>query len=195
MACTPAKGHELVETGKARDVADLRNERRGRRQTDAGDGAQPPRELAVKELSHPSLGALDLALEQLVLLDEQRHLEGDLLFELAHGDRLARGGVDGRGCLRPEGTLAKSLVGTRERRHLASCGLARGGRDPQEGDGRLAGRLVEGVMQLGEAEIHEAHDAVAHPRLLFHEAPGEAGGLAKFGVGEWLSGLGSVDHA
>src|SRR3989442_9554519 len=87
------------------------------------------------------------------------------------------------------------MVGPGEGRDLASSGLARGWRDPEQRDGRLAGRIVELVGELRKTKVHQAQDAVAHSGLLVHKAHGEAGGLAKLSPGEWLSGLGSVDHA
>ncbi len=45
----PGIGQQLVDVVEAVDVADLGDERRGDGRTDAGDGPQPPGQLAVEQ--------------------------------------------------------------------------------------------------------------------------------------------------
>lgn len=127
-------------------------------------------------------------------IDEQRHLEGDLGLQLAHGDALTRRGMDGRGLGGSEGALPPSLIGPCERRDAAPRRRTRGGRDLEQRNGRPAGGIVEGLVQLGKAEVDQADDAVAHAGLLLDQSHREARGFAQLGAGQWLARLGSVDH-
>lgn len=59
----------------------------------------------------------------------------------------------------------------------ASCST-RGRREPQHLAGRQAGRVVEEFAEFWQADLDEAHQALAHPRLLLDEGHREAGRLA-----------------
>jgi hypothetical protein len=80
-------------------------------------------------------------------------------------------------------------------RDAASCRRARGRCDCEQRDGGRAGRVIEGLAQLGKAQIDQTQDAVAEAGLLFDQAHREARGLAQLGAGQWLRGPRSVDHA
>ena len=73
---------------------------------------------------------------------------------------------------------AARAVGTRFSRAIAVA---------QEG-------ILEGVLQLGEADRDQALDALADPRLLLHERHREARSLAQLLPAERIAGPGSVDH-
>ena len=66
------ESEELVEVAEAEDVADLREEGRRDRRTDRRDRPQRTRRLAVEDARDPPIGILDLALEQVVLVEHDR---------------------------------------------------------------------------------------------------------------------------
>jgi hypothetical protein len=67
----PGVREELVEVGEALDVADLRQEGRDDRRADAGDRLEATGRLAVEETRDAPVGVLDLALEQIVLVEQR----------------------------------------------------------------------------------------------------------------------------
>ena len=128
---TPAIRQELVEVVEAPDVADLGEEGRRDRRADARDRLEPPGRLAIEERRDAPVGGLDLALEQVVLVEQEADLEGDLGVELGHGDRVGRGGLEPfRPGRRPAGdgpgpALASASVDVRRRVAARAVGATR----------------------------------------------------------------------
>jgi hypothetical protein len=77
---------QLVEGLEPADVTDLGDERGTGRGTDAGDGLQPARQLAVEQRGDAGVGRLDLPLQQVEAFQQQADLERHLRLELGHGD-------------------------------------------------------------------------------------------------------------
>jgi len=139
------------------------------------------------------LGPLDLALEQLELLDEQFHLEADLPIKLRRRDRPPRGGVDHRSLRRADRPAAG---GADLGQVLGPPGGRRAGRRGalKQGDRRSAGGILVRLAKLGEADIDEPQDPLADPGLLLDQGHREARGFAELRSGERLPGPRSVDH-
>ena len=160
-------GEQLVEVVEPADVADLGEERRRDRRADARDRLEPAGGLAVEERRDAPVGGLDLALEQVVLVEQEADLEGDLGVELGHRDRVGRGGLEPLRLRPPEPSVTRarrwrrpgSIVRRRRRR-------PRGGRDAEDLAGGPAGRVVEQLAELGEAELDQADEALADLGLL-----------------------------
>ena len=191
----PDVGDELVEVRKARDVADLRDERRRGRGADAGDGLESARKVAIEQRGHARLGLADLALQQVVLDDEQLHLEADLLGQLGRRDRLFGQRDDLAGLLLADRPAAAGPLGMSQR--LGSLARCRPGRGclAQHGQGAHAGRILVRLLELGEADLDEPGDAVAKARLLLDEAHCKARRLAQLGPGKRLARPRLVRHA
>ena len=103
-------GKQLIEVGEPGDVADLGEQGRGDRRADARDRLEPPGGLAVEEARDPAIGSLDLALEQVVLVEQEVNLEGDLGVELGDRDRVGRGGLESLGLRPAQPSMAGSGV-------------------------------------------------------------------------------------
>src|SRR5438093_3450276 len=88
----PGVRDELVELTEAEDVADLGDERGADRGPDPRDRLEAPGERTVEQSRDALLGGGDLLPQEIVLRDEQLHLEPDLSAELRRGD-----GVFGQG--------------------------------------------------------------------------------------------------
>jgi len=87
-------GLELVEPVEAPDVADLRHERGAGRRADGRDRPQLARQIAIEERRDVRIRLLDLALEQVELIEQQADLERHLGLELGHRDRFPRRGLE-----------------------------------------------------------------------------------------------------
>src|SRR5271157_2064644 len=109
------EGEELVEVIEAVDVADLGDERRDNRGSDARDGLQPPGELAIEKSCHPRLGRLDLALEEIELVEQEPNLKAHLSIELGHRDRVCRGGGQALCLGLTETTMSGRAIGAGKR--------------------------------------------------------------------------------
>ena len=141
-----------------------------------------------------AVGGLDLALEQVVLVEQQADLEGDLGVELGDRDRVGRGGLEP---LR----LGRRRAGDGRARRWRWPGSPSGGacaaarwRDPEDLPGGPAGRVVEQLAELREAELDQADEALADLRLLGHQGHREAGRLAQLDTGERVAGGRCVAH-
>jgi hypothetical protein len=67
--------------------------------------------------------------------------------------------------------------------------------DPEDFPGRPAGRVVEQLAELREAEIDEPDESLADRCLLRHEGHREAGRLAQLDAGQRLASGGRIAHA
>ena len=137
----------------------------------------------------------DLVLEQVVLVEQESDLEGDLGVELGNRDRVGRGGLEPLGLGHAKAPVTRSAVRVGQGRCPAVPGGCGRRRDAEHLPGRPAGGVVEQVAELREAEVDEAEEALADPRLLGHEGHREAGRLAQLDTGERVAGrVGRVAH-
>ena len=72
------EGEQLVEVAEALDVADLGDEHGGDRGTDARDGLQPAGGLAVQEPRDVPIGRLDLAFQEVELVEQEADLDAEV---------------------------------------------------------------------------------------------------------------------
>lgn len=103
-------GQQLVEVAEPADVTDLGDERGRDHRTDSRDRPQAMCDLAVKQLGDASVGGLDLALEQIELVEQQADLEGHLGIQLGHRDRLGGGRLEPLGLRLAESSVTGSRV-------------------------------------------------------------------------------------
>jgi len=68
------------------------------------------------------------------------------------------------------------------------------GRDPEHLASGPAGRVIEQLAQLREAELDEPDEALADLRLLGHQRHREAGGLTQLRSRERVANFGHVAH-
>jgi len=127
------------------------------------------------------LGGRDLLLIKVVLRDEQLHLEGDLRLQFGRRHRLGcqllqlcRLRRANRPCSITWALDLGQGVKPQPRHRLRCWGLA------QYGQRAHAGRVVPGLAQLGEANVHQALDPLAGLGLLAHQAHGEPRRLLEF---------------
>jgi hypothetical protein len=161
---------------------------------DPRDRLEPAGRLVVEKPRDPPVGFLDLAFEQVVLVEQEADLEGDLGLELGHGDRLGRGDLQPLGPRRPQPTATRSGIGVGQRGRPSAGGSPGRRGDPEHLAGRPAGRVVEELTELREAELDEADEPLADPRLLGHEGHRKAGGLTELGSGERIANGRGVAH-
>ena len=133
--------------------------------------------------------SVDLPLQEVVLVEQELHLEGDLVLELGHRDRCGGGRLQALGLRLPQAPVPGAGVGVREGRDPALPRHRRGGCHAQELPGGATGRVVEELAQLGEAELDEPDEALADAGLLGHERHREAAGLAQLDPIERVVGL------
>jgi len=140
------------------------------------------------------LGLGDLRFEQVVLGDEQSHLEADLLGQLGCGDGVLGESLDLRGLRRADGAAAAAAVGVGQAaRPFAGRRLSRWG-EPQDREGTHAGRIVVRLLELGEADLDEAADPLVDPPELVDQMHRKAAGLAQLSAGEDVADRRLVDH-
>ena len=183
----PGVGEQLVEVGEAPDVADLGQQRGGNRGPDARDRLEPTGGLAVEQTRDVGVGILDLALQQVELIEQEADLEGNLGLDLGHRDRVGRGGLEALGLRLAQPPMTGARVGIGEGRGSSPGGSASRRGEAQHLPGGATGRVVEQLAQLREAQLDEAHEALADLRLLCHQGHREAGCLAQLGTGEWIA--------
>ena len=125
-------GEQLVDIVEPPDVADLRDERGTGRGTDPGDGLQAPGQLPIEQGCDALIGLGDLALEQVVLVEQQADLEGDLVVELGYRDRPVGGSLESFRLRLAQAPVPWALVGVGEGARPALPGGCGGGGDPQD---------------------------------------------------------------
>ncbi len=83
--------------------------------------------------------------------------------------------------------MSRAPVGIGEGARPWAPGDLRGGREPEHLASGEAGRVVEHLAELGEAQLDEPVEALADPRLLGHQRHREAGRLAQLDAGEGVA--------
>ena len=120
---------------------------------------------------------------------------GDIAVEEARDPAIGRRGLEPLGSRLAETPLPAALVRVGQGLRPPAGRLARGRGDPEDRTGRPAGRIVEQLPKLREAELDQPVEALADLRLLLDERHREVGGLAQLGTGERIAGGWRVAHS
>jgi len=136
---------ELVEVSEPVDVANLGDQRGADRRTDPRDRLEPASERAVEQAGNAGLSLRDLLFEQVVLGDQQLHLESELRCELRRRDRVLRQGDQLFGFRRPHGPVARTAIRIGERGHALAGDGRRGRGEPEDRERARAGDFLDGA--------------------------------------------------